>query len=27
MPGLGWVRASIGFWTSEDDLDRLAQAL
>jgi L-cysteine/cystine lyase len=27
MPGLGWVRASIGFWTSEDDLDRLVQAL
>lgn len=24
LPGTGWVRASCGFWTSEDDLDRLA---
>jgi L-cysteine/cystine lyase len=27
MPGLGWVRASCGFWTSEDDLERLADGL
>jgi L-cysteine/cystine lyase len=24
MPGLGWVRASCGFWTSEEELERLA---
>ena len=24
LPGTGWVRASCGFWTSEDDLQRLA---
>ncbi len=23
MPGLGWVRASCGFWTSEEELERL----
>ncbi len=23
LPKLGWVRASIGFWTSDDDVDRL----
>ena len=27
MPGLGWVRASCGFWTSDEDLDRLAAVL
>jgi L-cysteine/cystine lyase len=27
LPGLGWVRASVGFWTSEDDLERLVEAL
>ena len=27
LPGLGWVRASCGFWTSEDDLERLVAAL
>lgn len=27
LPSLGWVRASIGFWTNEDDLQRLANAL
>jgi L-cysteine/cystine lyase len=27
LPGLGWVRASCGFWTSDEDLDRLVAAL
>jgi selenocysteine lyase/cysteine desulfurase len=27
LPGTGWVRASCGFWTSEDDLQRLAEGL
>jgi L-cysteine/cystine lyase len=27
LPGLGWVRASCGFWTSEEDLKRLVDAL
>jgi L-cysteine/cystine lyase len=27
MPGLGWVRASCGFWTSEQELERLAAGL
>jgi len=27
LPGLGWVRASCGFWTSDEDLDRLLEAL
>jgi L-cysteine/cystine lyase len=27
MPGLGWVRASCGFWTSEEELERLAACL
>jgi L-cysteine/cystine lyase len=27
LPALGWVRASCGFWTSEEDLDRLVSAL
>jgi len=27
VPGLGWIRASCGWWTNEDDLDRLVGAL
>jgi L-cysteine/cystine lyase len=27
MPGLGWLRASCGFWTNHDDLERLIGAL
>jgi L-cysteine/cystine lyase len=27
LPGLGWIRASCGFWTSPDDLERLAAGL
>ncbi len=27
MPGLGWLRASVGWWTNDDDLDRLMAAL
>jgi L-cysteine/cystine lyase len=27
LPGHGWVRASCGFWTSDDDLDRLVDGL
>ena len=27
IPELGWVRASVGFWTSDEDLDRLANVL
>jgi L-cysteine/cystine lyase len=27
LPGLGLVRASCGFWTSEDDLERLVRGL
>jgi L-cysteine/cystine lyase len=27
LPGLGWVRASCGFWTSEEDLQRLVAGL
>jgi selenocysteine lyase/cysteine desulfurase len=27
VPGLGWIRASCGWWTSEEDLDRLVGAL
>jgi selenocysteine lyase/cysteine desulfurase len=27
LPGTGWVRASCGFWTSEDDLERLIRAI
>jgi L-cysteine/cystine lyase len=27
IPGLGWVRVSCGWWTSEEDLDRLVGAL
>ena len=24
LPGFGWVRASVGFWTSDEELERLA---
>jgi L-cysteine/cystine lyase len=27
LPGTGWLRASCGWWTSEDDIDRLVGAL
>ena len=27
LPGLGWLRASCGFWTSDDELERLAAGL
>jgi L-cysteine/cystine lyase len=27
LPGTGWVRASCGWWTSEDDLERLVAQL
>ena len=27
IPGLGWIRISCGWWTSEEDLDRLVGAL
>ncbi len=27
LPGLGWVRASVGFWTDEAELERLVGAL
>ncbi len=27
LPGLGWVRASCGYWTSDADLERLATGL
>ena len=27
LPGTGWVRASCGFWTSGDDLERLVRGL
>ena len=27
IPELGWVRASVGFWTSDDELERLVSAL
>ena len=27
LPGLGWLRASCGWWTDERDLDRLVDAL
>ena len=27
LPGDGWLRASCGFWTSEEDVERLAAAL
>jgi L-cysteine/cystine lyase len=27
VPGTGWLRASCGWWTSEDDVERLLSAL
>jgi selenocysteine lyase/cysteine desulfurase len=27
LPGTGWVRASCGWWTNEDDIDRLIAGL
>lgn len=27
IPELGWVRVSVGFWTSDEDLERLVDAL
>ena len=27
LPGTGLVRASVGWWTSDDDLERLVGAL
>jgi len=27
LPGLGWLRASCGYWTSEGDIERLLSAL
>jgi L-cysteine/cystine lyase len=27
LPGTGWLRASCGWWTSEEDLERLVAAL
>jgi selenocysteine lyase/cysteine desulfurase len=27
FPGLDWIRASVGFWSSEEDLDRLLDGL
>ena len=27
LPGTGWLRASCGFWTSEEDLERLVEGL
>jgi L-cysteine/cystine lyase len=27
LPKLGWIRASIGFWTSDDDVDRLVESV
>ena len=27
LPGLGWIRASVGFWTSESDVQRLVDGL
>lgn len=27
LPGTGWLRASCGYWTSDEDLDRLLAAL
>ena len=27
IPGLGWIRVSCGWWTTEEDLDRLVGAL
>jgi selenocysteine lyase/cysteine desulfurase len=27
LPGTGWLRASCGWWTSEEDIDRLVATL
>jgi L-cysteine/cystine lyase len=27
LPGTGWVRASVGWWTNEEDIDRLVTTL
>jgi selenocysteine lyase/cysteine desulfurase len=27
LPGTGWLRASCGWWTNEDDIDRLVAGL
>ena len=27
LPGLNWLRASCGYWTSTDDVERLVAAL
>ena len=27
LPGLDWVRVSLGYWVSDSDLERLAAAL
>lgn len=27
LPGLGWLRVSCGYWTSDDDLERLVDSL
>ena len=27
VPGTGWLRASCGWWTNEDDIDRLVARL
>jgi L-cysteine/cystine lyase len=27
LPGRGWARASLGFWTSDEDLERLVEGL
>jgi L-cysteine/cystine lyase len=27
LPGLNWLRASIGYWTSDEDIERLIRAL
>jgi selenocysteine lyase/cysteine desulfurase len=27
LPGYGWLRASCGFWTSDEDLERLVETL
>jgi selenocysteine lyase/cysteine desulfurase len=27
VPGMGWIRVSCGWWTSDEDLERVAAAL
>ena len=27
LPGTGWLRASVGWWTSDEDVERLVAAL